>query len=189
MNESFTKGVFMKKVLVLCCLLLGLPLAAQADNEKIAPDSFICAELVTAPMTDGGQPPIFEALQIDGYVSAGLGDTVAHPEVMAPILTEVYTYCQTKPTEKVADVWAKARKQLDTPAKGTWQADKTTCKDYNDDPDNGSGFVIWLDGYNRGKNKSKASILENDDTLNAFLGACAKQPNELMLDVLAKNAK
>ena len=87
----------MKKVLVLCCLLLGLPVAAQAANDKISPDSFICAELVTMPMTDGGQPPIFEALQIDGYVSAGMGDTVAHPDILAPLLTGVYTYCQSHP--------------------------------------------------------------------------------------------
>ena len=179
----------MKKVLVLCCLLLGLPMTAQADNEKIAPDSFICAELVTIPMTDGGQPPIFESLQIDGYASAKLGDPVAHPEILAPILTEVYAYCQAKPTDKVADVWTKARKAQPTPEKGTWQADKTTCKNYNDDPDNGSGFVIWLDGYNRGKNKTQASILENDETLKVFLDACAKQPDALMLDVLAKSAK
>lgn len=179
----------MKKVLVLCCLLLGLPVAAQADNDKIAPDTFICAELVTMPMTDGGQPPIFEALQIDGYASAGLGDTVAHPDILAPLLTEVYTYCQNHPTDKVADIWAKARKAQTMPEGDTWQADKTKCSDYNADPDNGSGFVIWLDGYNRGKNKTDASVLESDDTLKAFLGACAKQPDALMLDVMAKSAK
>ena len=179
----------MKKVLVLCCLLLGLPLAAQADNEKIAPDSFICAELVTAPMTDGGQPPIFEALQIDGYVSAGAGDTAAHPDILASLLTGVYTYCQSHPTDKVADVWAKARKAQDIPKGDTWQADKTKCSDYNADPDNGSGFVIWLDGYNRGKNKTEASVLNSDATLKVFLDACVKQPDALMLDVLAKSAK
>ena len=179
----------MKKVLALCCLLLGLPLAAQAANEKISPDSFICAELVTTPMTDGGQPPIFEGLQIDGYVSAGMGNTLAQPEALAPLLTEVYAYCQTKPTDKVADVWAKFRQALPTAGKGPWQADTATCKMYNDDPDNGSGFVIWLDGYNRGKNKTEASVLESDYTLKAFLDACAQQPDALMLDVLAKSAK
>ena len=134
----------MKKVLVLCCLLMGLPVAAQAANDKVSPNSFICAELVTMPMTDGGQPPIFEALQIDGYVSAGAGDTAAHPDILASLLTGVYTYCQSHPTDKVADVWAKARKAQDIPEGDTWQADKTKCSDYNADPDNGSGFVIWL---------------------------------------------
>ena len=180
----------MKKVLVLCCLLMGLPVAAQAANDKISPSSFICAELVTMPMTDGGQPPIFEALQIDGYVSVGMGDTVAHPDILAPLLTGVYTYCQSHPTEKVAGIWAKARKAQDMPQDDdTWRADKTTCGNYNADPDNGSGFVIWLDGYNRGKNKTEASVLNNDATLKAFLDACGKQPDALMLDVLAKSAK
>ena len=179
----------MKNVLVLCCLLLSLPVAAQAANDKISPNSFICAELVTMPMTDGGQPPIFEALQIDGYVSAGAGDTTAHPDILAPLLTGVYTYCQSHPTDKVADVWAKARKAQDIPKGDTWQADKTKCSDYNADPDNGSGFVIWLDGYNRGKNKTEASVLNSDATLKVFLDACVKQPDALMLDVLAKSAK
>ena len=89
----------------------------------------------------------------------------------------------------MVDIWAKARKAQDIPKGDTWQEDKPKCSDYNADPDNGSGFVIWLDGYNRGKNKTEASVLNSDATLKVFLDACVKQPDALMLDVLAKSAK
>ena len=36
----------MKKWLLCCCLLLALPLAAQAEDEKIDPANYICAEFV-----------------------------------------------------------------------------------------------------------------------------------------------
>ena len=49
--------------------------------------------------------------------------------------------------------------------------------------------MIWLDGYNRGKSGKPASVLVNDDTLKAYLEACSKKPDALMLDVLAENAK
>ena len=49
--------------------------------------------------------------------------------------------------------------------------------------------MIWLDAYNRGKSGKPASVLVNDDTLKAYLDACAKKPDALMLDVLAESAK
>jgi len=100
----------MKKMLILCCLMLGLPVAVQASNDKIDPSTYICAELVTQPMTEGGQPPIFEGLQIDGYVSAKMGNPIADPETLAPMLGQVYGACQVDPTKKVAAVWQEARK-------------------------------------------------------------------------------
>jgi len=179
----------MKKMLVLCCLLLGLPVAAQAENDKIDPSAYICAELITQPMTEGGKPPIFEALQVDGYVSAKMGNTVADPETLPPMLGQVYAACQADPTKKVIDVWQTARKTFPVDTDSTWRADKTTCKDYAANTDDGSGFVIWLDGYNRGKTGKPASVLVSDDTLKGYLDACGKKPDALMLDVMAESAK
>lgn len=36
----------MKKWLLCCCLLLALPLAVRAEDEKIDPANYICAEFV-----------------------------------------------------------------------------------------------------------------------------------------------
>ena len=179
----------MKNLLVLCCLLLGLPVAVQAGNDKIDPSAYVCAELITQPIADGGQAPIFEGLQIDGYVSAKMGNPIADPETLAPMLGQVYAACQVDPTKKAAAVWQEARKTFPAGTTSTWRADKTQCKDYTANPDDGSGFVIWLDAYNRGKSGKPASVLVNDDTLKAYLEACAKKPDALMLDVLAENAK
>ena len=55
----------MKKWLLCCCLLLALPLAAQAEDEKIDPANYICAEFV-AQGAVSQDPPVFQALQIDG---------------------------------------------------------------------------------------------------------------------------
>ena len=41
----------MKKWLLCCCLLLALPLAAQAEDEKIDPANYICAEFVAQGLT------------------------------------------------------------------------------------------------------------------------------------------
>ena len=179
----------MKNLLVLCCLLLGLPVAVQAGNDKIDPSAYVCAELITQPIADGGQAPIFEGLQIDGYVSAKMGNPIADPETLAPMLGQVYAACQVDPTKKVATVWQETRKNFPVGTTSTWRADKTLCKDYTANPDDGSGFEIWLDAYNRGKSGKPASVLVNDDTLKAYLDACTKKPDALMLDVLAESAK
>lgn len=179
----------MKLASAFCCLALTLPAAALAANDKIDPTSYICAELVAQPIVDQGQPPVFTALQIDGYVSARTGQTVADAESLAPMLEHVYAACQVKPANKVADIWKETRKVVPAAAEGRWRADKTRCGDYAADTENGSGFVIWLDGYNRGKSGKPASVLNDDATLASYLDACAKKPEALMLDVLAENAK
>lgn len=51
----------MKKWLLCCCLLLALPLAAQAEDEKIDPANYICAEFV-AQGAVSQDPPVFQAL-------------------------------------------------------------------------------------------------------------------------------
>lgn len=105
------------------------------------------------------------------------------------MLGQVYAACQAKPTETVLSVWQEARKTFPAAAESRWRADKTTCRDYAADTDNGSGFVIWLDGYNRGKSGKSASVLNDDATLNAYFDACAKKPDALMLDVMGESAR
>lgn len=168
--------------------MLTLPAGAQAADEKIDPSNFICAELVAISSTSG-QPPLFEGLQIDGYAAAAQGKAVADPDIMAPLLEQVYAACQAKPTEKVVTLWQEARKNQPVTADGPWRADKTTCKDYKANEDDGSGFVIWLDGYNRQKSGKPGSVLESDDTLKAYLDACSKKPEALMLDVMRESVK
>lgn len=179
----------MKTLCLCCCLLLSLPSPLLAANEKIDPASYICAELVTEPMTDGGEPPVFAALQIDGYASAKAGNTVADAETLAVLLRQVYTICQSKPADKVLSIWQETRKTIPAATESRWQSDKTTCKDYAEDTENGSGFVIWLDGFHRGTKGSSESVLNDDDTLNAYLAACAKKPDTLMLEVMDSFAK
>ena len=178
-----------KSLLLLCSLLLLAPATVQAANDKIAIPTYICAELITQPITEGGEPPIFTALQLDGFVSAKLNAPVADAATLPPVLKQVYTECQAKPTEKVVTIWQEVRKKMPTPADGMWRADKTTCKAYADNPDDGSGFVIWLDGYNRGKSDKPASVLNSDADLQAYLNMCSKQPTALMLDIMSKSAR
>ncbi|MDR2744983.1 MAG: hypothetical protein LBB66_07325 [Desulfovibrio sp.] len=177
----------MKRLLIVCCIVLNLATTVSA-GEKIDPADFICAELVALPTTTG-EPSLFEALQIDGYVSAALGSPVADPQIMAPLLEQVYVACQAEPAEKVLTFWKKGRETFAFATDSPWQADKTTCGDYAANEDDGSGFLIWLDGYNRRKNSLSASVLESDDTVNAFLDKCRQRPQALMLDVMKESVK
>ena len=177
----------MLKKLLLCCCALLLAVTAASAEEKIDPATYICAELVAA--TVSGEPPLFEGLQLDGYAAARTGAPVADPALLQPLLLEVYDTCQAAPADKVLPHWEKARKQKAETAASPWRADKTTCKDYAANEEDGSGFVIWLDGYQRGKSGAPASALESNESLDAFLDACKKQPDALMLDVLAKSVK
>jgi hypothetical protein len=175
----------MKKWLVF--LLVVLPTAAFADD-KIDPDEFICAELVAAPVFSE-EPPLFELLQVDGYAGALLGKTEADPQRMLPLALQVYEGCQERLEEKVLTLWKSARLAYPDAPDSAWKADRTTCADYSANEENGSGFVIWLDGYNRQKNPDAASVLENDDVLKEYLEACARRPNDLMLDVMREKTK
>lgn len=177
----------MLKKLLLCCCALLLTAPSVSAEEKIDPATYICAELVAA--TVSGEPPLFEGLQLDGYAAAKAGASVADPALLQPLLLEVYDTCQAAPADKVLPHWAEARKQKVAATEGPWRADKTTCKDYAANEEDGSGFVIWLDGYQRGKSGAPASALESNESLDAFLEACKKQPDALMLDVLAESVK
>ena len=173
----------MKKWLLCCCLLLALPLAAQAEDEKIDPANYICAEFV-AQGAVSQDPPVFQALQIDGYVSSNIGYTVADPQAINVLVPQAYLMCQEQPTAVVAEIWEPLKKKLPRPISGEWEADVTKCRAYNEHPENGSGFVIWLDAYNRQYNVTEKSILAKQETLDKFLAACAKNPDAFMVDVL-----
>lgn len=177
----------MLKALSLCCCALLVAGNALAADEKIDPDNYICAEFVAS--TVSGEPPLFEGLQLDGYAAARAGTPVADPALLSPLIQEVYDTCQAAPAEKVLPLWEKARKSRVVADEGPWRADRTTCGDYAANEEDGSGFVIWLDGYQRGKSGESGSALESNETLDAFLDACKRQPDALMLDVLAESVK
>ncbi|MBQ3059286.1 MAG: hypothetical protein IJD16_03100 [Desulfovibrio sp.] len=181
----------MRKLLLccaLCCLLAGLPASGMAANAKIDPESYICAELVALASTVQ-EAPLFEVLQMDGYAAAAAGQDVAVPEAVAPILGQVLGICQAQPTEKVAAVWQAVRQQSLLPENGPWHADRTTCGQFTAAQEDGSGFPVWLDGYNRQKNGNRSSILNDNESFQGFLKACAKKPDSLMLDVLREQAR
>ena len=169
-------------------LLAGLPASALAANAKIDPANYICAELVALTST-AQEAPLFELLQIDGYAAAAAGQDMAVPQAVAPILAQVMGICQARPTEKVVDVWQHMRDGLVLPASSPWRADTTVCKAYNENQEDGSGFPVWLDGYNRQKSENNASILNSNESFQGFLKDCARKPEALMLDLLREHAK
>lgn len=175
------------KMLLLIPILLCAASVAHGADEKIDPAAYICAELVASNLD--GQPPIYEGLQVDGYSAASDGRVAADSITLFPMLLAVSDSCAAEPTEKVLDHWKEARKTLPARDDGTWRADKTTCADYYANPDDGSGFVIWLDGYYRGKTGKTTSVFTDQATLDHFLEVCKANPARLMLDVLAENAK
>lgn len=177
----------MKKTIIAALLCAGLPLCAQAANDKIDPETYICAELV-ATATDT-EPPLFEGLQLDGYAAGLEGQPVADALTIQQILLPAYDSCTAKPTEKALAHWRELRRRNPASPGGAWRADKTTCADYYANEEDGSGFVIWLDGYQRAKNKSKKSVFTDQPTLDKFLEICKKNGQRLMIDVMTENAK
>lgn len=171
------------------CLLMICCIAAQgfAADEKIDPENYICAEIVASSVD--GAPPIFEALQLDGYAAAKAGQKTAEPDSLEALLLIISDSCSAKPEEKALTHWQSARKMVPWQNEGQWQADKITCADYQANPDDGSGFVIWLDGYQRAKTGKKESVFTNQETLDKFLEACSKNPQRLMYDVMIENAR
>lgn len=160
---------------------------ASAADEKIDPPSYICAELVASSID--GQPPVYEGLQLDGYAAAKSGVTVADAETLPDMLIAVIDACSPKPGDKALERWREIREDYPVPDDGPWRADKTRCGDYAANPDDGSGFVIWLDAYNRGKTGKPESVFADQATLDRFLEVCKQNPDRLMLDVLAENAR
>lgn len=176
----------MRKLLA-TLLLTAIPACACAADEKIDPKTYICAELVASSVD--GQPPIFEGLQLDGY-AAGLANLpAADPLSQENMLIAVSDSCSAKPADTALSHWQKARQAYPASDIGPWRADKTTCGDYQANEEDGSGFVIWLDGYQRAKTGKSASVFSDQATLDHFLAECAKNPQRLMIDVMIENAK
>lgn len=175
----------MKYAAILLAGALLLPANAKA-GDKINPEDYICAEFLAAgAMTE---PPLFEGLQLDGHYSAVNGQKVADPALVGTVLEEVFMRCGEKPGEKVLPVWTEVRKTHPDPEAGQWRADRARCGDYNRNPEDGSGFVIWLDGYQRGESGKTDSILESDAKTGAFTEACKDRPDALMLDLIREYA-
>ena len=170
-------------VLSLAAVGLALPAAVRAEDEKIDPTTYICAEYVVLASTQSA-PPLFQSLQIDGFVSSNIGKTVADPRMVMSLMARTYAVCQRDPTAVAADVWQEMKLELSDPQDEHWKADATTCRQYNDNPDDGSGFVIWLDGYNRQYSVTKKSILGSDKDIQNFIDACKQRPDDRMIDVL-----
>lgn len=156
-------------------------------DEKIDPETYICAEIVASSVD--GQPPLFEGLQLDGYAAGKANHPAADPGGLEQVLLMVSDSCSAKPAEKALQHWQSARKAFPASDESHWRADKTTCKDYHANTDDGSGFVIWLDGYQRAKTGKKASVFTDQAALDNFLAVCAKSPDRLMYDVMIENAK
>ena len=177
----------MKKIFWGMLFFLLLPFPADAADEKINPSNYICAELIASSVD--GQPPIYESLQLDGYNAAQSGQEVADALSLGPVLMETFDSCSALPTEKALQHWKTARKHHPVDESSPWRPAKTTCADYAANPEDGSGFIIWLDAYNRAKTGKDASVLKDQDTLDAFLDKCNSSPKRLVLEILDESAK
>ncbi len=176
------------RIFILSLLISCLAFShAQAADEKIDPASYICAELVAANID--GESPLFEGLQIDGFYSARNGVAEADASIMAPMLMEVSDSCASQPADKVLAHWEKARKNHPPSASGKWSANSYKCSDYAADPDDGSGFVIWLDAYNRAKKGKAESVLSSQEAIDNFIQVCKDNPDQLMLDIIDRTAR
>lgn len=180
-------GAGMKALLAATLMLLLTAPYLLAADEKIDPKTYICAEII-ASVVDG-RPPIYEGLQLDGYAAGQAGSPVADPANLEQLLLSVMDSCAAKPSESALQHWQAARKFYPFSDDSAWRADKTTCADYQANQDDGSGFVIWLDGYQRAKTGKDASVFKDQATLNKFLESCAKNPGRLMYDVMVENAQ
>lgn len=176
----------MKNMFLAVALILTAS-AVQAADEKIDPTNYICAEIVASAVD--GVPPIYAALQLDGYAAGKANRAVADPQGLDQVLLMVSDSCAAKPADQVLDHWQTARKVFPAVEEGNWRADKTTCADYQANTDDGSGFVIWLDGYQRAKTGKPASVFTDQATFDHFMEECAKNPKRLMYDVMVENAK
>ncbi len=177
----------MKPFIITLVFLFFLAIQANAADEKIDPATYICAELVAASLD--GQPPVFEGLQIDGFYSAQKGISRADPALLAPLLIEVSDSCASQPTDKVLSHWEKARKKHLAESPNVMDVNKYKCSDYIANPDDGSGFVIWADAYNRAKKGKSASVLSSQEAIDNFLQVCKNNQDKLMIDIIDQTAR
>lgn len=187
MNKG--RGNTMVRLLLLALVIvLGIPGQSMAANEKIDPATYLCAEYQTNEAVMQGQPPLFEGLQIDGYVSADVNMDIASPDTVHVLLGQVFLWCEKRPDEPVINVWRQMRATGPVP-QGDWNAKKSTCADMAMNMENASGFIIWLDGYNRRLQNTTKSILNSDEDLQGYIDACMLSPSRTMLEVLQERAK
>lgn len=177
-----------RKLLLSLVLVLSLPALARADNDLIQPDAYLCAELISEPGIMKGEPPLFQALQVDGWVSAEIGQNIASPDTVQVVLTQTYMWCQKNPDVKVMQPWKEMR-STGPKVEGRWNAETSTCRDYALDPDDASGFIIWLDAWNRKTQNTAKSILKSDSDIQEFIDACMISPQKKMIDVLREHSK
>lgn len=189
---SKRNSMFRSLVLV-CGLLLCVPGMASAANDKIDPATYLCAEYQTNEVVMKGQPPLFEGLQIDGYVAADIGMDVASPDTVKVLLGQAFMWCEKNPTEPVIAAWRQMRATGPVPQDGkehgAWNAKTSTCADMAVNVEDATGFIIWLDGYNRRLQNTTKSILNSDEDVRGFIDACLLSPSRTMLEVLQERAK
>ncbi len=187
MNKS--KGNSMVRLLLLALVfVLSFQGQSMAANDKIDPATYLCAEYLTNEAVMQGQPPLFEGLQIDGYVSADVNMDIASPDTVHVLLGQVFLWCEKRPDAPVISVWKQMRATGPVP-QGDWNAKKSTCADMALNIENASGFIIWLDGYNRRLQNTTKSILNSDADLQGYIDACMLSPSRTMLEVLQERAK
>lgn len=178
-----------RKLLLSLVLVLSLPALALADNDLIQPDGYLCAELISEPGIMKGEPPLFQGLQVDGWVSAEIGQDIASPDTVQVVLTQAYVWCQKNPGVKLVQPWKEMRTTGPKVQQGQWNARTSTCRDYALAPDDASGFIIWLDAWNRRTQNTARSILKSDADIQEFIDACMISPQKKMIDVLREHAK
>ncbi|HIW01187.1 MAG TPA: hypothetical protein H9894_08370 [Candidatus Desulfovibrio intestinipullorum] len=178
----------LKKMLFAAFTLLCMPGFVMAANEKIDPATYLCAEYVSSEAVLQGEPPLFEGLQIDGYASAAVNMDVASPDTLHILLGQAYMWCEKRPTDTVLSVWQQMRATGPVPI-GEWNAKTSTCADFAMAQEDASGFIIWLDGYNRRLQNTTKSILNSDEDIQSFIDACLISPKRTMLEVLQEQAK
>ena len=190
-TAAFRRGaiweLFMIRLVIFLALLSFPAATAFCADEKIDPNTYICAELIASAVD--GAPPIYEGLQLDGFAAGKAGSPIADPELLQPLLLDVFDSCSAEPADKALAHWEKSRATYVVNSESPWRADKTTCADYAKNPDDGSGFVIWLDAYNRAKNSSNKSVLTDQETLEKFLDSCSRTPDKLVIDAIAVGGK
>ncbi len=156
----------MKEALFAALLALCLAAPALPPATKIDPETYICAELLAS--NTSGEPPLLKACRwkampaqkaaARSWPTSFCHGTYAYLDIRhLPGRADRHEFCPTG---------TRSGKNLPIATEGPYRADKTTCGEYYADEDNGSGFLIWLDGWQRAKNGRQDSIFENQATLD-----------------------
>lgn len=173
----------MKKIIGCLAILFFTTTAYAEEKKQIDPEDIICAELNTAMLIDN-TPPLEIILQMDGYASAEHNIKIADKEVLNLIFLDVISQCKSKPEAKVLPIWSKAVQNYDRSEKSEWNVEKSTCKQYLENEDDGSNFAFWLDAYNSKINKNTKSVLESPQSFERYFNTCKANPDKLMYEAM-----